>query len=162
VAFPLALGRGRRARQRLRDDQDLLGALLRIVGVPIVACAADSRLTHANRAACELLRGDWPMGTPPESWIDELFPRTPSGLPMEREDLPPVRALAGEVVRSVDVLVNIHGDDVLLSTHASPINDERGRRRGAVVVMRDVTEQRRQEAQLRGALRWLDAESADR
>jgi PAS domain-containing protein len=149
VAFAFALGRGRRARQRVRDDQDLLDALLRIVGLPVVACAADGTLTHANRATCELLRADLTMGTPPQSWIEELRPRTPSGLPLAREDLPPVRALEGEVVRGVDVLVDIHGNDVLLCARASPITDERGRRRGAVVVMEDVTEQRRLEMERR-------------
>lgn len=153
MAFALALGKGRRARQRLRDDQDLLDALLRVVTLPIVACAADGSLTHANRATCELLRADWPMGTPPQGWIEALRPRTPSGLPMAREDLPPVRALDGEVVRDVDVLVDIHGSDVLLCTRASPITDERGRRRGAVMVLEDVTMQRRHEVELRNAER---------
>ena len=51
---------------------------------------------------------------------------------MSREDLPPVRALEGETVRGVEVLVTIQGNDVLLSTRASPVNDEKGRRRGAV------------------------------
>ena len=162
VAFALALGRGRRARQRVRDDQDLLDALLGIVGVPIVACAADGALTHANRATCELLRADWPMGALPQSWIEELRPRTPSGLPMAREDLPPVRALEGEVVRGVDVLVNIHGSDVLLCTRASPITDERGRRRGAVMVLEDVTEQRRIEMERRNAGRSSPASARDR
>jgi PAS domain S-box-containing protein len=153
VPFPLARGRGRRARQRLHDDQDLLDALMRIVTVPVVACAADGTLTHASRATCELLGVDCPMGASPQSWIEELRPRVPSGRPMAREDLPPIRALEGEVVRGVDVLVSIRGEDVLLSTRASPIVDERGRRRGAVIVMEDVTEQRRQEARQRGRQR---------
>jgi PAS domain-containing protein len=159
VPFAPPLGRLRRARQRLRDDRDLLDALLKIVGVPVLACAANGTLTHANRSACELLRVDCPLGTPPESWITALRPRTPSGLPLAREDLPPVRALEGEMVRGVDVLVTIQGNDVLLSTRASPVNDEKGRRRGAVVVMEDVTRQRRRELQLRNALRSLDGES---
>jgi PAS domain-containing protein len=162
VAFALALGRGRRARQRVRDDQDLLDALLRTVGLPIVACAADGTLTHANRATCELLRVEGAMGTPPQSWIEQLRPRTPSGLPMAREDLPPVRALEGEVVRGVDVLVDIHGSDVLLCTRASPITDVRGRRRGAVVVMEDVTAQRRLEMELRNAGRSSETGARDR
>ena len=60
-----------------------------------------------------------------------------------------MRVLEGEVVRGVDVLVDIHGSDVLLCARASPITDERGRRRGAVVVMEDVTEQRRLEMERR-------------
>jgi PAS domain-containing protein len=154
------LRRPRRARQRLRDDQDLLDALLKIVGVPVVACAADGTLTYANRPSCELLRVDCAFGSPPESWISELRPRTPSGIPLVREDLPPVRALAGEVVRGVEVLVSIQGNNVLLNTHASPVNDEKGRRRGAVVVLEDVTEKRRRERRLRNALRTLDVDQS--
>jgi PAS domain S-box-containing protein len=154
------LRRPRRARQRVRDDQDLLDALLKIVGVPVVACAADGTLTYANRPTCELLRMDCApaLGSPPESWIRELYPRTPSGIPLLREDLPPVRALEGEVVRGVEVLVSIQGSDVLLNTQASPVTDEKGRRRGAVVVLEDVTERRRRERRLRNALRALDTD----
>jgi signal transduction histidine kinase len=49
------------------------------------------------------------------------------------------------------VLVSLQGRDVLLSTRASPVDDEKGRRRGAVVLLEDVTEQRRQEALRRAA-----------
>lgn len=156
------LRRPRRVRQRLRDDQDLLDALLKIVGVPVVACAADGTLTYANRQTCELLRIDCAVGSPPESWITELCPRTASGIPLVREDLPPVRALDGEVVRGVEVLVSVQGSDVLLSTNASPVNDEKGRRRGAVLVMQDVTERRRRERQLRNWLGALDLDAKGR
>ena len=79
-----------------------------------------------------------------------------------REDLPPVRALDGEVVRGVEVLVSVQGSDVLLSTNASPVNDEKGRRRGAVLVMQDVTERRRRERQLRNWLGALDLDAKGR
>jgi PAS domain-containing protein len=162
VPFLPHLRRPRRARQRLRDDQNLLDALLKIVGVPVVACAADGTLTYANRQTCELLRIDCAVGSPPDSWITELRPRTASGIPLVREDLPPVRALEGEVVRGVEVLVRVQGSDVLLNTNASPVNDEKGQRRGAVLVMEDVTEQRRRERQLRNWLGALDLDSKGR
>jgi len=76
-----------------------------------------------------------------------------------REDLPPVRALEGEVVRGVEVLVRVQGRDVLLNTNASPVNNEKGQRRGAVLVMEDVTERRRRERQLRNWLGALDLDS---
>jgi PAS domain-containing protein len=151
VPIALPLRRRRRARQRQRDDGHLLDALLRVVDVPVVACAADGTLTHASRAIRELIGPDWHPGTQPEAWIGALRPRTPSGLPLAREDLPPFRALDGEIVRDVDVLVSIQGRDVLLSTRASPVDDDSGRRRGALVLLEDVTEERRQEALRRGA-----------
>jgi PAS domain-containing protein len=139
----------RRARQRLRDDQYLLDALLDSVSVAVVAWGGDGRLTHASRRASELLGAECPLAGDPHDVLAALRPRTPSGIPLVREDLPYVRALQGEAVRGVDVLVRIRGCDLLLSTIARPVYDERGRRRGAVALLEDVTERRRDEARLR-------------
>ncbi len=70
---------------------------------------------------------------------------------MPREDLPPIRALAGEVVRGVDILVRIRECETLLEVAARPAIDGRGRLRGAVVRLDDVTEQRRREGALRAS-----------
>jgi hypothetical protein len=83
------------------------------------------------------------------AWLGALAPRTPSGLPLALEDVPLMRALDGEAVRDVDVLVRVSAGDVLLSACASPVEDRRGRRRGAVAVLEDVTEQRALEAKAR-------------
>ena len=155
MPFTLAVGRLRRARQRLRDEHNLLDVLLDSVDVALVACAVDGRLTHVNRRTRELMGGECSAGMDSEGWIELLRPRTASGLPLALEDLPLMRALEGEVVRGVDVLVRTRGGDVLLSTSANPVNDERGRRRGAVAVFEDVTEQRASEAQIRTELRYM-------
>jgi PAS domain-containing protein len=134
-----------------RSDSDhLLEAALEIVGVAIVACAVDGRLTHVSRQALDLLGSGCPvLGTYPDTWIRELRPRTASGVALPLEDLPPVRALAGEIVSCVDVLVALPAGDVLLETSARPANDRRGRRRGAVVTLVDVTQQRSLERRMR-------------
>ncbi len=151
----LPVGRLRHARQRLRDEHNLLDVLLDSVEVAMVACALDGRLTHVNRRAHELMGGRCSTGMGTESWIELVLPRTPSGLPLVLEDLPLMRALKGDVVRGVDVLVRSRDGDVLLSTSANPVNDERGRRRGAIAVFEDVTEQRAREAQIRTELRYM-------
>ncbi len=138
-----------RGRRRLCDDMHLLGALLDSVGVAILAWGGDGRLTHASRRASELLGIECPLGVDAEEALRALQPRTPSGIPLVREDLPPVRALQGEAVRGVDVLVRVRDGELLLSAAARPIYDERGRRRGALVLLEDVTERRRDEARLR-------------
>lgn len=121
-----------------------------MVGVAMLACAADGRLTHANRHARELLGAGCPaLGTYPDTWMRELRPRTASGVALPLEDLPPVRALEGEVVKGVDVLVELPCGDVLLETAARPANDQRGRRRGAVITLADVTERRSLEGRMR-------------
>jgi EAL domain-containing protein (putative c-di-GMP-specific phosphodiesterase class I) len=155
MPFALPVGRVRRARQRLRDEHNLLDVLLDSVEVAMVACATDGRLTHVNRRTRELMAGQCAAGMDVASWIGQLAPRTPSGLPLVLEDLPLMRALAGEVVRGFDVLVSSAAGDVLLSMTANPVNDERGRRRGAVAVFEDVTEQRARELRIRTELRHM-------
>jgi PAS domain-containing protein len=135
--------RARPRRRRGNDGHALLDALLDSVTVPVLAFAADSRLTHANPAARELIGGDCLLGTYPEEWVAALEPRTASGIPMPSEDLPPLRALDGEVVRGVDVLVRIRDRDALLEVTARPAVSRRSRPRGAVVVLEEVTERRR-------------------
>jgi PAS domain-containing protein len=137
-------GRGR------RDSSDLLEAALELVGVAMVAVDHDGCITHANRHARELLgAGCGALGTYPDTWMRELRPRTASGVPVPIEDLAPIRALEGEVVRGIDVLVALPRGDVLLETAARPAKDHRGRRRGAVVTLLDVTERRNLEGRVR-------------
>lgn len=155
MPFALPAARPRRARQRLRDEHGLLDFMLDSVEVAMVACATDGRLTHVNRRTRELLGGECSAGMDLETWTRQVGPRTPSGLPLVLEDLPLMRALEGEVVRGVDLLVRSGGGDLLLSTSANPVNDERGRRRGAVAVFEDVSELRAREAQIRTELRHM-------
>jgi len=56
-------------------------------------------------------------------------------------------------VSGVDVLVALPRGDVLLETAARPAKDRRGRRRGAVVTLVDVTELRSLEGRMR-ATEW--------
>lgn len=49
------------------------------------------------------------------------------------------------------MLVRIRDADVLINMLARPLVDAEGRPRGAVVMLEDVTERRRDEAQLRSA-----------
>jgi PAS domain-containing protein len=128
-----------RCSTRHNDGHSLLDALLDSLQLPVLACAHDCRLTHANAAARELIGvEECVIGTRPETWIPLLRPRMLSGIAMPSEDLPPVRALAGEVVRGVDVLVRIGDCDAVLQVAARPALDRRGRPRGAIVLLEDV------------------------
>jgi len=70
--------------------------------------------------------------------------RHPDGRPFTREELPIVRALAGETIAQQEqVLVHpITGREVFLLTSAAPIRGSDGEILGAVAVARDVTELR--------------------
>ncbi|HYB22246.1 MAG TPA: PAS domain-containing protein, partial [Solirubrobacteraceae bacterium] len=146
---PFACAGGLSSARRL--DRSLLAALRDTVDIAVFACDRDARVTWASKTAGELLGVERLVGSAPEQWIASMSPRTASGLPLAREDLPAERALAGERVSDLDVLVRIDARDVLLSTSAQPLQDDRGRRWGAIVTFRDVTLQRRLEALERSA-----------
>jgi PAS domain S-box-containing protein len=65
------------------------------------------------------------------------------GSPLSTEELPSMRALRGEVVKS-DYLVRDprSNDDRVINLKAAPIRDDKGRVIGSVVLSRDVTEER--------------------
>ncbi|HWX97774.1 MAG TPA: EAL domain-containing protein [Solirubrobacteraceae bacterium] len=137
------------------DEGNLLDVLLDSVDVAVVACGVDGQPTHINRRAVELMGMDGSAGSDPDTWIGQVWPRTPDGEPMPLVDLPIIRALRGEVVRDVDLLVKTANGDVLMCTTANPICNERGDRVGAVAVFADVTERRAREARVRDELRTL-------
>jgi EAL domain-containing protein (putative c-di-GMP-specific phosphodiesterase class I) len=148
-------GRLRRIRRFLRGEGNLLDVLLDSVDVAVVACGPEGRPTHVNRRAVELMGMDGSGGSDPDTWIEQVWPRTPDGRRLLLDELPIVRALRGEVVRDFDLLVRTPRGDVLMSTTANPVCDERGARLGAVAVFADVTEQRAREARVREELRTL-------
>jgi PAS domain-containing protein len=151
-----ALAARPRAGRSSADAHHVLAAALEAVGEAMVVCGRDGRVTDLNRHARELLgAGCDGRGTDATTWMRALQPRSASGLPLPAEDLPPLRALGGEVVQGVDVLVTLCGRDVLLEVCARPASDGRGRTRGAIITMRDVTEPRREEALRRAARREL-------
>jgi EAL domain-containing protein (putative c-di-GMP-specific phosphodiesterase class I) len=149
-------GRLRRIRNLLSEEGHLLDVLLDSVDVAVVACGPDGHPTHINRRAVELMGMDGSGGTHPDTWIGQVLPRTPDGRQLQLSELPIVRALQGEVVRDVDLLVRTAHGDVLMSTTANPVYDQRGASLGAVAVFADVTEQRAREASIQEELRALD------
>jgi EAL domain-containing protein (putative c-di-GMP-specific phosphodiesterase class I) len=145
-----------RSRRPLPDEGNLLDVLLDSLDVAVVACGPDGHPTHVNRRAVALMGMDGSSGSHPDTWIEQVSPRTPAGRKLPLSELPIVRALQGEIVRDFDLLVRTPRGDVLMSTTANPVYDERGARLGAVAVFADVTEQRARESFLREELRTLD------
>jgi EAL domain-containing protein (putative c-di-GMP-specific phosphodiesterase class I) len=144
------LGRG------LREQGNLLDVVLDSVDVAVVACDLGGQPTHLNRCAIELMGLDGSAGAAPNSWIEQVSPRTPEGQPLALSELPILRALHGEVVRDFDLLLATPHGEILMSTTANPIYGENGSQLGAVAVFADVTEQRAREARVREDLRTLN------
>src|ERR1700684_587531 len=139
-----------------RAEGNLLEVLLDSVDVAVVACEMDGNPTHINRRAVELMGMDGSGESGTDSWIAQVWPRTPDGRQLSLQELPIVRALHGEVVRDFDLLVHTTGGDALMTATANPILDGDGTPLGAVAVFSDVTEQRARELRIRDELRSLD------
>jgi len=102
---------------------------------------ADGRLERMNAAAH---REPVSLFSPEaEGRLRSQRHRYVDGSPLSAEELPSMRAVRGETVKS-DYLVRDprSGDDRVINLKAAPIRDDRGRIIGSVVLSRDVTDER--------------------
>lgn len=139
------------------DDSELRSALLEHLSAAVVAVSASGLVVAANRAASSML---WPDGDAPslDRWAQDLSLFLPDcSTPVPAADNPVVRALAGE---SPEPCTVVHwprrtSRPQWLVVSASPIRDEAGGVRCAVVLLRDASSEaklRAEAARLRAIL----------
>jgi PAS domain S-box-containing protein len=102
---------------------------------------AHGKLERMNAAA---QREPAVLFTPdPEGRVRTNQHRYIDGSPLSTEELPSIRALKGDVVRSDYLVRDVRtGDDRVVNLKAAPIRDGASRIIGSVVLSRDVTEER--------------------
>jgi PAS domain S-box-containing protein len=133
----------KRAEEDLRESEESLAATLYSIGDGVLACDERGRVTRINPVA-ERLTG-WQereaIGCP----LDEVFTiineETRATAPS-----PVARVLAEGVVVGLanhTALIARDGTERPIADSGAPIRDQEGRTRGAVLVFRDVTEERR-------------------
>src|SRR3954469_12815339 len=126
---------------------DFTSALVEHLADAVIACDADGTIVTLNRRARAGAEGfpahdSVPAHIPQERWAEyfQLYPVGGTQL-LATEELPLVRALRGETLH--DVKLESHGTNgarAVLSVSAGPVLDTDGKARGAVAVLRDVTE----------------------
>ena len=130
-----------RAQQQLEEKQELLDAVLESIDVGVVACDAVGNLTLFNRSARTfhgrdlkaLASSEWPQ-------YYSLY-HADGHTPMAMEEVPLVRALKGEVVRTGSmVIAPSDGPAYTLMASGRPLRSASGKTLGAVVAMKDITE----------------------
>jgi PAS domain S-box-containing protein len=130
----------------------LLRAVLDSISDGVTVAGPQGSFLLHNPAAREILGQDDDSAGGTETWQEHFGLYRPDGVtPFPAAEMPLVRALAGESVDQVEMVVrhSDHPDDRVLSVSARPIDTSRGRR-GAVAVFHDITDRKRVETELRG------------
>ena len=137
------------AKEQLRDER-FANALLESVQVGIVACDERGVLTLFNQVA-RSWHGLPAEPLPAEQWTEHYGWCLPDGrTPLRMEQIPLFRALEGERVTDVEMMiVPKQGDARTVLASGRPILDSEGNKLGAVAAMIDITERKHLEQQFR-------------
>ncbi|HVE72309.1 MAG TPA: ATP-binding protein [Thermoanaerobaculia bacterium] len=126
---------------RSSNRQQLLWAILENLSEGVVACDAQGTLSFFNRATRDF-HGIPEDAMSSEDWSEHYSLYRADGTPMAEDEVPLFRALRGETVRdAVMVIAPRTRDARTVICTGGPLYDTNGDLLGAVVAMRDVTEQ---------------------
>ncbi len=121
------------------DDQAFAEALLDNVDTGIAACDIDGRLIFFNQSLRDFFGPD-SAGVLVTEWTKRFRLRDYSGRPLRTDELPIVRALAGETVQHAELLAtDQQGRQHWLDLNARPVRDRHGTIIGATVGVQDIT-----------------------
>jgi PAS domain S-box-containing protein len=142
------------AEMALAAEKERLRVTLRSIGEGVITSDVDGRVLLMNPIAEELTgwRQEEALGLPMDQVMHTLDP-------VSREVLPPgtLAVLADGRPKPLEryecVLVGKDGREHVVLETIAPIRDDAGRALGAVVVFRDITEQRKMEEERQRALR---------
>jgi PAS domain S-box-containing protein len=139
----------RQAVDALDKKQEFLNAILDNIRDGIVACNAEGVLTLFNPATRQF-HGLPEEPIPAEEWPKHFDLYLADGTtPMKKEDVPLYRALQGETVRNVEMVIAPKNDKLVRLLADGKQLVVGGKLVGAVVVMHDITEQTEAERILR-------------
>jgi two-component system, chemotaxis family, CheB/CheR fusion protein len=137
----------------VREEKERLSALVGSIRDEVWFCDLDKQFTLANPAAVQEFELAPEVGTDVEAFARDLEVLRPDGSPRPVEEAPPLRALAGETIASQEEIVRTPATGELRhrEVSASPVRDAAGRIIGSVSVVRDITERKRAEQELKAS-----------
>ncbi len=141
-----------------RTEKEWFAAVLNSISEEVYFTDIERRYTYANPAALREFGHASVAGVPLESIVAKLEVLRSDGTRRPLEEAPPLRALAGEIVRDEEQIVRVPRTGELRHREVSsaPVRNAHGKIIGSVSVVRDVTEQRRMNAELKAADRRKD------
>jgi len=134
----------REIEEAVRRQEHFLRVMLESQNDGIVACDEMEKVVVFNKTAREF-HGVDVRDVPPERWSEYYTLCDSDGrFPLPRDAIPLVRAFNGERVEQVGMVIEAKGQEPrYVTASGEAFYDDAGRRLGAVVVMRDVTDLKR-------------------
>ncbi|WP_162242936.1 PAS domain S-box protein [Sphingomonas sp. Leaf412] len=158
----------KQAEERLRDsearlsqERTRLATLVESLPVGVCFLTPTAETLLSNPAYRRFL----PDGTLPSRLPDtdrRWIGWDPSGRPIPREEYPGARALRGEATHATDFVCRTPVGDIWVRVSGIPLADENGRPAGAIVVVVDVTDEKRAQQALERLNGTLEAQVAER
>ena len=130
----------------LRDERHFLQQLVAALNDGLVACDAAGAVQLVNPSAATLLARDARVDL--GHWAKAASLRSEDGSRLAADQLPLARAARGECVTDLPLTVSAAGDPRFLLVSARPIIAGQARPMGALMTLRDVTDQRKAEIAL--------------
>jgi PAS domain S-box-containing protein len=142
-----------RLLETVQAEKEWFSQVLSSINEEVYFTDTQKRFTFANAAAMREFGHTSVKGIEVEKVLANLVVLRSDGTPRPIEEAPPLRALAGEVIRDEEHIVRIPRTGELRHRQVSsaPVRDASGRIIGSVSVVRDITERKRAEASLREA-----------
>jgi PAS domain S-box-containing protein len=153
VCFDRDISHRKDIEAALAESRKVLEAIISDVPVAILACNMSGQMLVHNRAAAELFAiptSDSATLTGPGAYAFGVDVLLPDGItPLAREDRPLARALRGEPITDMEMVVRGNGGpDRITVSSARQIFGQQGEVLGAVVVSQDITERKDAELEL--------------
>lgn len=148
LALVIALTRSfeqlERASRSQHQRAEVLASVVDAVGQPLLMLGLDGEPTVLNPAGEEMALFRKPDAATGRAELEVLH--SDMATPYEHDELPTTRALRGEAVTEEELVVRRAGGNAWMTITARPIRGRAGEIRGAVAIVRDVTEFKKMQA----------------
>ena len=153
VEFLRDISARKRMESQLLENQTLLEAVIANLPVALLACDAAGRVTHCNPAAARLFAIAESAQSSPGAGGDHPLRgdvyRADGLTPVEPEQRPLARALRGETIHDLELVIVPAGAAPRTTlSNARRLAGPEGETLGAVTVLQDITEQKRADLEL--------------